>query len=106
MEGFPWFPAEMMDPEGPKAPKQARGVQDGHLVQFFDLQERGERGRSWYWVGSSQVASLGVDVNEDRKRVHLKAGWNPKRRKTVKQAYADACQLKGIDPTPVLTEAS
>ncbi|KAG0218795.1 nuA3 HAT complex component nto1 [Mortierella sp. NVP41] len=99
-------PSAMMDPEGPKAPKQARGVQDGHLVQFFDLQERGERGRSWYWVGSSQVASLGVDVNEDRKRVHLKAGWNPKRRKTVKQAYADACQLKGIDPTPVLTEAS
>ncbi|KAI7823613.1 hypothetical protein BC939DRAFT_161255 [Gamsiella multidivaricata] len=110
MEGFPWFPAELMDPKGPQVPDQAREMKkEGHgvhLVQFFDLRERGERGRSWYWVTTAQLSPLGVDLDEDRKRVHIKAGWNPKRRKTVKQAYIDACQLKGIDPSLVLTESS
>ncbi|KAG0301556.1 nuA3 HAT complex component nto1 [Dissophora globulifera] len=108
MEGFPWFPAEVMDPKGPKVPAQAlemkRDGQGAHLVQFFDLRERGERGRSWYWVSTAQISPLGVDLDEDYKRVHLKAGWNPKRRKTVKQAYMDACQVKKMDPTLVLDE--
>ena len=99
-----------MDLKGPNVPAQAlemkRDGQDVHLVQFFDLRERGERGRSWCWVTMAQILPLGVDLDEDRKRVHLKAGWNPKRRKTVKQAYVDACQLKRIDPSLVLAENS
>ncbi|KAF9987855.1 hypothetical protein BGZ65_001577 [Modicella reniformis] len=108
MEGFPWFPAELMDPKGSQIPAQVlemkRDGQELHLVQFFDLQERGDRGRSWYWLTTSQMSPLGVDLDEDRKRVHIKAGWNPKRRKSVKQAYVDACGLKGIDPDVVLIE--
>ncbi|KAG0229296.1 nuA3 HAT complex component nto1 [Mortierella sp. GBA43] len=108
MEGFPWFPAELMDPKGSYVPAQVlemkRDGQGHYLVQFFDLRERGDRGRSWYWMTTPQVSPLGVDLDEDRKRVHLKAGWNPKRRKSVKQAYIDACELKGIDPAVVLAE--
>lgn len=75
-----------------------------HLVQFFDLIERGDRGRSWYWVMPSQISPLGVDLEEDRKRVHLKTGWTPKRRKSVKLAYVDACQSKRLDSTTVVAE--
>ncbi|KAF9579682.1 hypothetical protein BGW38_003958 [Lunasporangiospora selenospora] len=138
MEGYPWFPAEVMDPKGPQVPEQILEMQrelnithsngsgnnnsggggggninnnishasggNMHLVQFFDLQERGERGRSWYWVSSAQVSPLGIDLEEDRKRVHLKASWNPKRRKSVRLAYLDACSLQGIDSALVLSE--
>lgn len=97
-----------MDPKGSQIPAQVletkRDGQGVSLVQFFDLRERGERGRSWYWMSTPQISPLGIDLDEDRKRVHLKAGWNPKRRKSVKQAYVDACKLKGIDPNVVLTE--
>ncbi|KAF9188196.1 nuA3 HAT complex component nto1 [Haplosporangium sp. Z 11] len=100
----------LMDPKGQQVPAQAREAKKDsnavHLVQFFDICERGDRGRSWYWVASAQVSPLGVDFDEDRKRVHLKTSWNPKRRKTVKQAYIDACQLKGIDPSVVLAESA
>ncbi|KAF9205379.1 nuA3 HAT complex component nto1 [Haplosporangium sp. Z 27] len=110
MEGFPWFPAELMDPKRPHVPAQAlEAKKDGHgvhLVQFFDLRERGDRGRSWYWVTTSQILPLGIDLDEDRKRAILKTGWNPRRRKSVKQAYIDACQLKGIDANIVLAETS
>ncbi|KAG0253050.1 nuA3 HAT complex component nto1 [Mortierella polycephala] len=110
MEGFPWFPAELMDPKGQQVPTQAREAKKDsnavHLVQFFDICERRDRGRSWYWVAPAQVSPLGVDFDEDRKRVHLKTSWNPKRRKTVKQAYIDACQLKGIDPIVVMAEST
>ncbi|KAF9174985.1 nuA3 HAT complex component nto1 [Mortierella sp. AD010] len=110
MEGFPWFPAELMDPKRPHVPAQAlEAKKDGHgvhLVQFFDLRERGDRGRSWYWVSTAQILPLGVDLDEDRKRAILKTGWNPRRRKSVKQAYIDACQLKGIDASIVLAESS
>ncbi|KAG0000917.1 nuA3 HAT complex component nto1 [Entomortierella chlamydospora] len=110
MEGFPWFPAELMDPKRPHVPAQAlEAKKDGHgvhLVQFFDLRERGDRGRSWYWVTTAQILPLGVDLDEDRKRAILKTGWNPRRRKSVKQAYIDACQLKGIDASIVLAESS
>ncbi|KAI1300732.1 hypothetical protein EDD11_005955 [Mortierella claussenii] len=108
MEGFPWFPAELMNPRGPHVPTQVLGMKrdgDGlYLVQFFDLRERGERGRSWYWVTAAQVLPLGIDLDEDRKRAHLKSGWNPKRRKSVKQAYLDACQAKGLDTSIALAE--
>ncbi|KAF9116274.1 nuA3 HAT complex component nto1 [Mortierella sp. AM989] len=110
MEGFPWFPAELMDPKSPHVPAQAlEAKKDGHgvhLVQFFDLRERGDRGRSWYWVATAQILPLGVDLDEDRKRAILKTGWNPRRRKSVKQAYFDACQLKGIDANIVLAEST
>ncbi|KAG0209686.1 nuA3 HAT complex component nto1 [Mortierella sp. GBA30] len=110
MEGFPWFPAELMNPRGPRVPRQALDLEregsEAHLVQFFDLRERGERGRSWYWVAPSQTIPLGVDLDEDRKRVHLKASWNPKRRKSVKEAYIDACLVRGIDASAVIAESS
>ncbi|KAF9287143.1 nuA3 HAT complex component nto1 [Mortierella alpina] len=111
MDGFPWFPAELMDPKGKKVPTQVRelkreGGGGEHLVQFFDLRERGERGRSWYWVASTQISPLGVDLEEDRKRVRLKANWSSKRRKTVKDAYIDACKQLNMDPSSVLSEST
>ena len=75
-----------------------------HLVRFFDLNERGDRGRSWYWVLNSQMIPLGVDPEEDKKRVHLKRGWTPNRKKSVKLAYIDACKSKRLDTTAVMAE--
>ncbi|KAF9573921.1 nuA3 HAT complex component nto1 [Mortierella alpina] len=114
MEGFPWFPAELMDPKGKKVPTQVRelkregggGEGGGHLVQFFDLRERGERGRSWYWVAPTQISLLGVDLEEDRRRVRPKPSWSSKRRKSVKEAYLDACQQLNMDASPVLSEST
>ncbi|CAO3564392.1 unnamed protein product [Mortierella alpina] len=111
MDGFPWFPAELMDPKGKNVPPQVRelrreGGGEGHLVQFFDLRERGERGRSWYWVTPAQISSLGVDLEEDRKRVRLKANWSSKRRKSVKEAYLDACKQLNMDASLVISEST
>ncbi|KAF9964693.1 nuA3 HAT complex component nto1 [Mortierella alpina] len=111
MDGFPWFPAELMDPKGKNVPTPVRelkreGGGEGHLVQFFDLRERGERGRSWYWVTPAQISSLGVDLEEDRKRVCLKANWSSKRRKSVKEAYLDACKQFNMDASLVISETT
>ena len=100
-----------MDPKGKKVPTPVRelkreGGGGGHLVQFFDLRERGERGRSWYWVAPAQISPLGVDLDEDRKRVRLKASWSSKRRKTVKEAYIDACKQLNMDAGPVISEST
>jgi hypothetical protein len=90
-----------MDPRGSQIPTQVlESKREGHvhLVQYFDQRERGDRGRSWNWVMAHHISPLGIDLDEDRKRVRTK------RRKSVKQAYIDACGLKGIDPTLVLAD--
>ncbi|KAF9435962.1 nuA3 HAT complex component nto1 [Entomortierella beljakovae] len=109
MDGSPWFPAELMDPKKPRVPSQAleakKEGQGMHLVQFFDLRDRGDRGRSWYWATQSQLLPLGADLDDDRRRISLKGSWNPRRRKSVKQAYVDACEQKGMDPSMVISES-
>ncbi|CAG8469000.1 7838_t:CDS:10 [Acaulospora morrowiae] len=97
MTGFPWYPAEVADPNGSEVTETIRHDKkegDYYLVHFFD-EKKGKR-RSWKWVPASKVALIG-DPQFDMAKIKDKT-MKDKMKKEVPIAYRAACITKGIEP--------
>ncbi|CAG8823124.1 9352_t:CDS:2, partial [Racocetra persica] len=100
MQGFPWYPAEVADPNGPEVTEAIRSDKkegDHYLVRFFDeKKEKKKSRRSWKWVPETKVLLIG-DQQMDLSKLREKSMSNTMK-KEVPKAYEAACLSKGIEP--------
>jgi hypothetical protein len=105
MMGFPWFPAEIVDPSGeiPPALHKYREPGKDWLVCFFD---RNMERRSWQWLAREALVPLGQDDERELGFLRLRDYRKSKSRakKAVHEAYRMACKELGIDPDRLLSQ--
>ncbi|CAG8627733.1 16517_t:CDS:10, partial [Cetraspora pellucida] len=99
MQGFPWYPAEVADPNGPEVTEAIRSDKkegDHYLVRFFDeKKEKKKSRRSWKWVPGTKVILIG-DLQTDLAKLRDKSMSNTMK-KEVPKAYEAACMSRGIE---------
>ncbi|CAG8596661.1 13202_t:CDS:10 [Dentiscutata erythropus] len=108
MQGFPWYPAEVADPNGPEVTEAIRSDKkegDHYLVHFFDeKKEKKKSGRSWKWVPETKVILIG-DEQTDLAKLRDKT-MSPTMKKEVPKAYEAACMSQGIEPVVLQQQVS
>ncbi|CAI2164309.1 16350_t:CDS:10 [Funneliformis geosporum] len=101
MQGFPWYPAEVADPEKANITSVIRADKkegDTYLVHFFDERNLGKKNykRSWKWVPANKVILMG-DQKTDLAKLKDR-GMKNKMKREIPNAYEAACKSKGIEP--------
>ncbi|KAJ1919752.1 hypothetical protein H4219_001781 [Mycoemilia scoparia] len=100
MVSYPWFPAEIYNPEDPKIPDEVhedRQISEelDLLVYFFD---HVQAHRTWKWVTEKNVVQLGVNLRADESYLRPRTQRTKNMAGTVRTAYKLACETVGITP--------
>ncbi|CAG8473193.1 6684_t:CDS:10 [Paraglomus occultum] len=106
MTGFPWYPAEVVDPDSIEITPEIladRTSRDEYLVNFFD-EKKGRKGRprSWKWMPPSKLTLLSVDTEADLAKLRDK-NMSPAMKKDIPLAYAAACAAGNVTPVALET---
>ncbi|KAI8053328.1 hypothetical protein BDF22DRAFT_470691 [Syncephalis plumigaleata] len=111
MPGFPWFPAELVQPSKsiPDSVMNYREPNKDRLVCFFD---KHMKQRSWQWLATKDLQPLGRDDTIDLRHLKLTDYRRDKRRirLSVKAAYIAACEAmteengQPVDPQRLLSQ--
>ncbi|CAG8524343.1 19252_t:CDS:10, partial [Racocetra fulgida] len=91
MQDFPWYPAEVADPNGPEVTEAIRSDKkegDHYLVRFFDEKKEKKKSRRILLIGDQQM-----DLSKLREK-----SMSNTMKKEVPKAYEAACLSKGIEP--------
>ncbi|CAG8571346.1 3903_t:CDS:10 [Funneliformis caledonium] len=101
MQGFPWYPAEVADPEKANITSVIRADKkegDTYLVHFFDERKLGKKSynRSWKWVPANKIILMG-DEKTDLAKLKDR-GMKNKMKREIPNAYEAACKSKGREP--------
>ncbi|RGB36949.1 hypothetical protein C1646_696175, partial [Rhizophagus diaphanus] len=101
MQGFPWYPAEVADPDKANITSAIRADKkeaDTYLVHFFDERKLGKKNynRSWKWVPANKVVLMGdekTDLSKLRDR-----GMKSNMKREIPNAYEAAYKSRGLEP--------
>ncbi|RIA79372.1 hypothetical protein C1645_840853 [Glomus cerebriforme] len=101
MQGFPWYPAEVADPDKANITAAIRADKkegDTYLVHFFDERKFGKKNynRSWKWVPANKVILMG-DEKTDLSKLKDRGMKNNMKRE-IPNAYEAACKSRGREP--------
>ncbi|KAJ2683864.1 hypothetical protein GGH99_004231 [Coemansia sp. RSA 1285] len=109
MASYPWFPAEICDPQTADIPDDVQNdKQSGNLgssnnntlVRFFSSKQSSALAgpRLWKWLAPAQVCKLGVDKPLDEMFFKAQKAKSSSMAKKVRHAYAEACRSSNIQP--------